>query len=76
MPWSFKFPSPIELNDGRRVATLDDVRVLIFSLPDDRLANPKLHSVARLLDDASRDWMLVGEAGIQVRDAFKAEGLI
>ena len=76
MPWSFKFANPIALKDGRRLETLADARALIFTLPDRRLDRPHLKLAVQLLDEASRDWMMVVQAGDQIRVALRAEGLI
>jgi hypothetical protein len=76
MTWSFKMASPILLKDGRRLETLADARAFIFALPERQLNRPQLKLAVRMLDAASRDWMMVSEAGDQIRAALKAEGLI
>ena len=75
MPWSFKLSSPIVLTDGRRLETLAGARTFIFALPERRLETPHLQLAIQLLDEASRDWMMVAEAEVQIRIALKAEGL-
>jgi hypothetical protein len=76
MPWSFKLSSPIALKDGRRLETLADARAFIFALPERYSESPHLKLAVRMLDEASKDWMLVSEAEAQIRVALKAEGLI
>jgi hypothetical protein len=76
MPWSFKLSSPIDLTDGRRLEALADARAFIFALPERRFESQHLKLAIGLLDEASRDWMMVAEAEVQIRIALKAEGLI
>jgi len=40
------------------------------------LESPHFRLAVRLLDEASKDWMMVPEAGAQLTIALKAEGLI
>jgi hypothetical protein len=75
MPWSFKIAPPIILKDGRRLETLADARAFIFALPDRHRDGPELKLAVQMLDVASGDWMVVSEAGEQIRIALKAEGL-
>jgi len=76
MPWSFKLSSPIALKDGRRLETLADARAFIFALPERQLESPHLKLAIQLLDESSRDWMMVAAAEAQIRVALKAEELI
>jgi hypothetical protein len=76
MPWSFKLSPPIVLKDGRRLETLADARAFIFALPERQLDGPQLKLAVQMMDVASGDWMMVSEAGEQIRVALKAEGLI
>jgi hypothetical protein len=76
MPWSFKISPAIALKDGRRLETLADVRAFIFALPERQLGGPELKLAVQMMDAASTDWMIVTEAGDQIRVALKAEGLI
>ena len=75
MPWLFKFEPPIVLKDGRRLETLADARALVFLLPIGQLESLHFMSAVRLLEEASRDWMIVSKARAQLVAALKAEGL-
>jgi hypothetical protein len=76
MSWSFKIAPPIILKDGRKLETLADARAFILALPGRQSESSHLKLAVQMLDEASRDWMLVWETGEQISDALKAEGLI
>jgi hypothetical protein len=64
------------LKDGRKVATLSEVRVLILSRPDLQQANPHWQYAAEMLLPASGSKSAIDEAHMQMVRALKAEGLI
>jgi hypothetical protein len=79
MPWSAKFSTPISLNDGRQLMTLDDAAELVMALPDARLHKPVWAKAIDILIDASGDEApdnLIDEAEAKLAAAFKVEGLI
>jgi hypothetical protein len=79
MPWSRKLSSSINLNDGRQLATLDDVAELVMTLPNAHLHKACWDKAIDLLIDASHDEASLGvvaEAEAKLAIAFKVEGLI
>ena len=79
MPWSAKFATPIALNDGRQLMTLDDAAELLMGLPDARLHKPAWVKAIDVLIDASDDEAsasAIAEAEAKLAAAFKLEGLI
>jgi hypothetical protein len=53
MFWSRRLLQPIALNDGRRLATLDDVAEVVLALPDSRLLKACWDEAIDLLIDAA-----------------------
>jgi len=76
MTWSSKLAVPIAVKDGRTLVTLADARALVFLLSTRQLESPHFRLAVRLLDEASKDRLMVPEAGTQLTLALKAEGLI
>jgi hypothetical protein len=79
MPWSAKFATPISLNDGRQLMTLDDAAELVMGLPDARLHKPCWTRAIDVLIEASDDDApsdAIAEAEAKLAIAFKLEGLI
>jgi hypothetical protein len=79
MPWSAKFATPISLNDGRRLMTLDDAAELVMGLPDARLHKSCWANAIDVLIDASQDEApsgAIAEAEAKLAIAFRLEGLI
>ena len=50
MSWTRKFDAPIALKDGRKLASLDDARRLMLSLPESRTASLPLAVRGRALE--------------------------
>jgi hypothetical protein len=78
MTWISKFPRPVVLKDGRKIASLIQARDLIAALPPLHLKNAHweyatdlVYDAARISDDAS-----INMAHGQLLRALKAEGLI
>lgn len=79
MPWSAKFATPIALNDGRQLMTLDDAAELVMGLPDAHMHKTYWVKAIDVLIDASNDEAsasAVAEAQAKLLVAFKSEGLI
>ncbi len=53
MSWSRKLDAPIQLDDGRTLRTLADVRGLLLSLSPTQQANPTWQAAGELLLDAA-----------------------
>ena len=53
MSWSRKLSNPIDLNDGRRLTTLEDVAEFVFSLPDSHLRMACWEEAIELVIDAA-----------------------
>ena len=54
--------------------TLADARAFIFALTERQLDGPQLKLAVQMMDVVSGDWMMVSEAGEQIRVALKAGG--
>lgn len=78
MPWSRKFPTPINLKDGRKIPTIGDARDLMTSLADGRQNDPAWQFAVELLQYASTrdDPTPAGQARAQLVKILKADGLI
>jgi hypothetical protein len=61
MPWSRPLSTPIELKDGRTIATLAEVREIMLSIPLHVRRSDVWRYVAELLDDAANDKAAVTE---------------
>jgi hypothetical protein len=76
MPWSRPLYEPIVLKDGRVIATLNDARVVMRSLPArSQSSDVWLYAGGLLLEAATSDGP-IGETAAQLMRALKAEGLI
>jgi hypothetical protein len=76
MTWSLKLPSPIALNDGRVLATLDDARTLIRALPTARQRDEQWHYAMGLMEEAAGSAGPIRITVAQLTRALKDEGLI
>jgi hypothetical protein len=78
MPWTRKFPKPIKLKDGRKIANLGQARELMLALPERHQPRPFWQYAAELLIDAaeSSNPASVGDAQAQLSRALAAEGLL
>jgi hypothetical protein len=77
MPWTCKLKSSIDINDGRRLATLGDARALILALPALRQADAHWRRTSGLLARAAKGKAVSsGEVNAQLSRSLKAEGLI
>jgi hypothetical protein len=76
MPWSRELSAPIILKDGREIATLDDARAVMRSLPAKSRNNDTwLYAGGLLLEAATSDGPM-GETIACLRRAFRAESLL
>jgi hypothetical protein len=75
MPWTRKLPETIALKDGRVIATLDDARVVMRSLPAISQTSDVWHTSGLMLEAATAGGP-IHETAAQLRRALKAEGLI
>jgi hypothetical protein len=55
MPWSSKLSAPIVLQDGRAIATLNQARELLLSMPPLQRETFLWRYIAKALDDAASD---------------------
>jgi hypothetical protein len=78
MPWTQKFPEPIKLNNGRKIATLGQAREFMLALPERHQSRPFWQYAAELLIEAAErgDRAGVDDAAAQLSRALAAEGLI
>jgi hypothetical protein len=76
MPWTRKFLQPIALKDGRVIATLDDARVVVRSLPARSQSSDVWLYAGGLMLEAATACGPIRETAAQLRRALKAEGLI
>jgi hypothetical protein len=74
MPWSTKFLEPIVLKDGRAIATLDEARALMLSLPRQRQVRPYWQYLAELMLAVAEGRIRVEVAYNQLLRAIAAEG--
>jgi hypothetical protein len=76
MPWSRELSAPIILKDGREIATLNDARAVMRSLPAKIQNNDTwLYAGGLLLEAATSDGPM-GETIAHLRRALRAEGLL
>jgi hypothetical protein len=76
MPWSRPLSEPIVLKDGRVIATLNDARVIMRSLPaTSQSRDVWLYADGLMLEAATSDGP-IREAAAQLRRALRAEGLL
>jgi hypothetical protein len=78
MPWTRKLASPITLKDGRTIATLNQARELMLSLPLAHQRGNIWRHVAILLNEAAADnsYIQHTEAEALLGQALKVEGLL
>jgi hypothetical protein len=76
MPWTRKLVTPIKLKDGREIATLADVRVVMRSLPTTSQSRDLWLYTGGLMLEAATSNVPIGEAAAQLRRALRAEGLL
>jgi hypothetical protein len=77
MAWTRKLTPPVELEDGRRLETLADVRELMLSMSESHLRNGHWVYAGQLLMAAATDkGVSMHDVQQQLAVALKAEGLI
>jgi hypothetical protein len=76
MAWNRKFVVPIELKDGRSLATLADARVFIRSLPGRRRSSEEWLYADGLLSEAALGRGALRSATMHLKVALTTEGLI
>jgi hypothetical protein len=78
MPWTRKFPQPIILKNGRKIATLGQARDLMLALPERHHLRPFWQYAAELLIEAAGrpNRASVDDAAAQLSRALSAEGLV
>jgi hypothetical protein len=76
MPWTRKFPEPIALKDGRVIATLDDARVVLRSLPARSQSSDVWLYAGGLMREAATVRGPIRETAAQLRRALRADGLL
>jgi hypothetical protein len=78
MPWTRKFPQPIKLKDGRRIATLGQARELMLALPVRHRIRPFWQYAAELLIEAAErgNRASLDDAASQLSRALAAQGLL
>jgi hypothetical protein len=76
MTWARKFDKPIDLKDGRTIATLEEAREFILSLPTLHQWGALWAYAGDLLLEAAADEGSLPDAEAQLTRALKAEGLI
>jgi hypothetical protein len=76
MPWSRKFSAPIVLKDRRVIATLNDARALMRSLPAQTGNNDTWLYAGGLLLEAATSNGPMGETIAYLQRALRAEGLL
>jgi hypothetical protein len=79
MPWTRSLIPPLKLNDGRRLATLSDARMLMLTLPTIHQMNGHWQHAADLMMTAARSDASdedLADARRQLEIALKAERLI
>jgi hypothetical protein len=76
MPWTRKFPQPIKLKDGRKIATLGQARELMLALPERHQIRPFWQYAAELILEAAERGSSIDDAWAQLHRALTAEGLL
>jgi hypothetical protein len=78
MNWLTPLSKPFSLADGRPVATIDDARQIIQSLPVEDQDSPSWQYVCQLITKAADngDAQVVLEASVELRRALNAQGLL
>jgi hypothetical protein len=76
MPWSRPLSQPIVLKDGRVIATLNDARVVMRSLPATSQGRDVWLYAGGLMLEAATSNVPIGEAAAQLRRALRADGLL
>jgi hypothetical protein len=76
MTWNRKFSTPIVLKDSRVIATLNDARVVMRSLPArSQSSEVWVYAFGLMLEAATSD-SPIDETAAQLRRALKADGLL
>jgi hypothetical protein len=76
MPWSRKLPVPLVLKDGRVIATFNDARVVMRSLPAISQSRDVWLYAGGLMLEAATSNGPIGDAAAQLRRALTADGLL
>jgi hypothetical protein len=76
IPWSRKLAAPIALKDDRVIATLNDARVVMRSLPATSQGSDAWLYAGELMLEAATPNVPIGEAATQLRRALRADGLL
>jgi hypothetical protein len=63
MPWTRKFPEPIKLKDGRKIATLGQARELMLALSERHQSRPFWQYAATRAEILSRSPTLIRKNG-------------
>jgi transcriptional regulator with XRE-family HTH domain len=70
-------PTPVQLKDGRTLATLTDVIKLLADLPEDRRAAEKWEQISEMMADATIGRQMYRNRLLgHLRQALRAEGLL
>jgi hypothetical protein len=76
MPWSRPLSEPIVLKDGREIATLNDARVVMRSLPANSQRSDVWLYAGGLMLEAATVRGPIRETAAQLRRALRADGLL
>jgi hypothetical protein len=76
MAWDAHFWKPIKLSDGRRIATLQDARAVIATVPSPHQEDPHWRDAQEMLSRAAVSTSAVDGALSAMIRALKADGLV
>jgi hypothetical protein len=77
MSWSRSLSTPIRLNDGHKLITLDDASEFVLGLPEGQLHKACWEAAIELLIEAAiARPSALAEAEAQLKLAFRIEGLL
>jgi hypothetical protein len=76
MPWTAEFWRPIVLKDGRALATLEDARELIATLPPLQQGSEHWQDAEELLSRAAVSPSAIDDALVGMLRALRADGVI
>jgi hypothetical protein len=76
MAWTRKLPEPIALTDGRVIATLNDARVVMRSLPARSQSSDAWLYAGGLMLEAATAGGPIRETATQLRRVLRANGLL
>jgi hypothetical protein len=76
MPWSRQLSAPIVLKDGRVIATLNDARVIMRSLPARSQSSDVWLYAGGLMLEAATSAAPIGETADQLRRTLRSDGLL